>query len=124
MPPKVRSHRRRRDRALGRIREGAPSSLDPDGAPGKPRFWGISLASHLRERGVSERMAESCQGVLALHGLQAEFRVLYDDRAPQPGAALALFAEAEDGWRMGADQTGAPGRPAEAIGKAVARMLL
>lgn len=91
---------------------------------GKPRFWGISLASHLRERRVSERMAESCQEVLTRHGLRAEFRVLYDDRAPQPGAALALFAEAEDGWRVGADQAGAPGRHAEAIGKAVARMLL
>lgn len=88
------------------------------------RFWGISLASHLKERKVAERMANHCQMELAKHGIVAEFRVLNDESAVQPGAALALFAEDRRGARMGADQAGAPGRAAEKIGEFVARTLL
>lgn len=88
------------------------------------RFWGISLDSHLGERRVAERMAQRCQEELSRHGIAVEFRVEHDKSAIQPGAALALFAEDRGGARLGADQAGAPGRPAEAIGEYVARTLL
>jgi len=88
------------------------------------KFWGISLASHLRERRVAERMAQRCQEELSRRGITAEFRILHDETAPQPGAALALFAEDQKGSRLGADQAGAPGRPAERIADFVAQSLL
>ena len=88
------------------------------------KFWGISLASHLRERKVAERMAQRCQEELSRRGIAAEFHILHDDTAPQPGAALALFAEDQNRSRLGADQAGAPGRPAERIAEFVAQSLL
>ena len=94
------------------------------GLEGALRFWGISLSSHLRERKVSERMAKRCQAVLRRRGIEASFSILHDETAPQPGAALALFAEDAHGARMGADRAGAPRRSAEEIGETVARMLL
>ncbi|MFN3346401.1 MAG: RNA 3'-terminal phosphate cyclase [Candidatus Bipolaricaulaceae bacterium] len=87
------------------------------------RFWGIALDSHLRERRVAERMARRCQEELARRGIAADFHVEHDTSAVQPGAALALIAEDQEGARLGADQAGAPGRPAEAIGEHVARTL-
>lgn len=87
------------------------------------RFWGISLASHLRERRVAERMAKKCQEILSRRGLHAEFTILNDESAVQPGAALALFAEDKKGARLGADQAGAPGRPAESIADFVVQSL-
>ena len=53
---------------------------------------------------MSERMAKRCQSVLRRRGIETSFSILHDETAPQPGAALALFAEE--------------------IGEAVARMLL
>lgn len=88
------------------------------------RLWGIALSSHLRQRRVSERMAEECQRVLASRGLKAHFECLYDVTAPQAGAALALFAHDQGNCLLGADRAGAPGRPSEAIGREVAHMLL
>jgi len=94
------------------------------GLEGALRFWGISLSSHLRERKVSERMAKRCQAVLRRRGIEAAFSITHDETAPQPGAALALFAEDTRGARLGADRAGAPRRSAESIGETVARMLL
>lgn len=91
---------------------------------GSFRLWGISLASHLKQRKVSQRMAASCLEVLRAKGLDTHFDIQYEDTSIQPGADLALFAEGEGGWRMGADQAGARGRSAEAIGKYVAGSLL
>ncbi len=88
------------------------------------RFWGVALDSHLRERRVAERMAQRCQEELAKRALEAEFRIEHDESAVQPGAALALFAEDPTEARLGADQAGAPGRPAEKIGEYVAQSLL
>ncbi|MBC7221953.1 RNA 3'-phosphate cyclase [Candidatus Bipolaricaulota bacterium] len=88
------------------------------------RFWGISLASHLKERKVAERMAARCKEELAKQGISAEFRILNDETSIQPGAALALFAGDQKGTRLGADQAGAPGRPAEKIAEFVAQSLL
>ena len=87
------------------------------------RYWGLALASHLQQRQVSQRMATACQQVLYRRGVHAEFRLLNDTTAPQAGAALALFAEGPNAL-LGADQAGAPCRPAEAIGRFVARSLL
>ncbi|MER3423778.1 MAG: hypothetical protein C4293_11670 [Nitrospiraceae bacterium] len=50
--------------------------------------------------------------------------IRYDTTAPQPGAALAAFADCGGGVRLGADRAGAPGRPAEVIGRCVASQLL
>jgi len=87
------------------------------------RYWGLALASHLQQRQVGQRMATACQEVLHRRGIHAEFRLLDDTTAPQAGAALALFAEGANAL-LGADQAGAPRRPAEAIGRFVARALL
>ncbi|WP_447974681.1 RNA 3'-terminal phosphate cyclase [Nitrospira sp. Kam-Ns4a] len=88
------------------------------------RVWGIALASHLVERRVARRLAETAQAELARVGYRAEVERREDTAAPQPGAALALFADRGGGVRLGADQAGAIGRPAEAIGRHVARQII
>jgi RNA 3'-terminal phosphate cyclase (ATP) len=87
------------------------------------RFWGISLASQLRERQVAQRMAVSCQQVLRQQGLTLDIRTIDDDTALQAGAGLAVFAEGP-GTMMGADRAGALRRSAESIGRFVAHSLL
>jgi RNA 3'-terminal phosphate cyclase (ATP) len=87
------------------------------------RFWGIAFSSRLERRQVSQRMAASCQGVLAQRGLKADIQVSSDDTAAQAGAALALFAQGEEAI-IGADQAGAPRRSAESIGRYVSNCLL
>jgi RNA 3'-terminal phosphate cyclase (ATP) len=88
------------------------------------RLWGIALASHLSERRVSRRMAESAAEAFAAAGYQAEIKAQDDAGALQPGAALAAFADCGGGVRLGADRAGAPRRRAESIGRYVARQLL
>jgi RNA 3'-terminal phosphate cyclase (ATP) len=88
------------------------------------RLWGIALSSHLEERQVSRRMAESAQGVLSESGYQADMEIRHDTESPQRGAALALFADRAETVRLGADQAGALRRSAESIGKHVAKQLL
>lgn len=88
------------------------------------RVWGLALASHLKERQVGERMAEAARRSLAAAGIEARIEILEDSTAPQAGAALALFADRRGGARLGADGAGARGRPAEAIGRRVAALLL
>jgi RNA 3'-terminal phosphate cyclase (ATP) len=93
--------------------------------PGRVRsIWGISLASHLRARHVSRRMAEAARAVLAQAGFDASIEERDDTAARQPGAGLALFADLADGYRLGADHAGARGRAAEAIGSTAAKQLL
>ncbi|MFD1658171.1 RNA 3'-terminal phosphate cyclase [Streptomyces caeni] len=94
-------------------------------SPGPVRsVWGIALASHLRERQVARRMGDGAREVLARAGHDALIDERDDTTALQPGAGLALFADLTDGWRLGADGAGAPGRRAETIGAATARRLL
>jgi RNA 3'-terminal phosphate cyclase (ATP) len=88
------------------------------------RVWGIALSSHLEERQVSRRMAESAQDVLCESGYQADMEIRHDTESPQRGAALALFADEGEAVRLGADQAGALRRSAESIGKHVAKQLL
>jgi RNA 3'-terminal phosphate cyclase (ATP) len=88
------------------------------------RLWGIALSSHLEERQVSRRMAESAQAVLSESGYQADIEIRHDTESPQRGAALALFADEGEAVRLGADQAGALRRRAESIGKHVAKQLL
>lgn len=88
------------------------------------RVWGIALASHLQARRVSQRMAQAVREVLASAGYAAELEIRDEATAAQPGAALAVFAVCSGGMCLGADQAGAPGRPAEAIGRHVGRQLL
>ena len=88
------------------------------------RLWGIALSSHLEKRKVSERMAHAAQEVLARAGHKVDIDVQYDRESLQPGAVLALFADLDEGVRLGADQAGAVRRTAESIGKHVAKQLL
>ena len=88
------------------------------------RLWGIALSSHLKDRQVSRRMAESAQGVLSESGYQADMEIRHDTESPQRGAALALFADRAETVRLAADQAGALRRSAESIGKHVAKQLL
>jgi RNA 3'-terminal phosphate cyclase (ATP) len=87
------------------------------------RIWGIALSSHLEERQVNRRMADTAREVLAGAGYQAEIEIRHDTEALQRGAALALFAD-QGAVRLGADQAGALRRRAESIGKHVAKQLL
>lgn len=88
------------------------------------RVWGIALSSHLEERRVSERMADTAKESLAEAGYRAEIEERNDVTSLQPGAAMALFADLEGGVRLGADRAGALRRTAEAIGRQAARQLL
>jgi RNA 3'-terminal phosphate cyclase len=58
------------------------------------RYWGLSLASHLQQRKVNQRMALACQEIMTRRGLRADIRLLDDENAPQAGAALAQGASA------------------------------
>ena len=88
------------------------------------RLWGIALSSHLEERRVSRRMAESAQDVLRDSGYLANIEIRHDTESPQRGASLALFADKGEAVRLGADQAGALRRRAESIGRHVAKQLL
>ncbi|WP_447976884.1 RNA 3'-terminal phosphate cyclase [Candidatus Nitrospira bockiana] len=103
---------------------GAPLSGLLLDAPGPvKRVWGIALSSHLEARRVSARMAEAAGVVLGARGIHADIELRHDRHARQAGAALALFADFAE-TRLGADQAGALGRPAETIGMHVATQLL
>ncbi|UCE62943.1 MAG: RNA 3'-phosphate cyclase [Nitrospirota bacterium] len=99
-----------------------PMVLDQQGSV--KRIWGIALASHLAERQVSHRMAETARKQLLKAGFDADIDQLDDSSAKQPGAALALFADCAEGVRLGSDQAGAPRRRSEHIGRSVASQLL
>jgi RNA 3'-phosphate cyclase len=88
------------------------------------QIWGIALSSRLKERSVSDRMAETAKHAFSAAGYHADIQVLYDDNALQPGACLAAFADLSSGARIGSDRAGALRRSSEAIGKYVARQLL
>lgn len=88
------------------------------------RVWGIALSSHLEERQVSWRMADTAREVLAKAGYRAEIELRHDTESLQRGAALALFADEGEAVRLGADQAGALRRSAESIGKHVVKQLL
>jgi RNA 3'-terminal phosphate cyclase (ATP) len=99
-----------------------PLILDQAGVVKK--IWGIALSSRLKERSVSDRMAETAKRAFGAAGYHAEIQVVYDDNALQAGAGLAAFADLSGGARIGSDRAGAQRRSSEAIGKYVARQLL
>jgi RNA 3'-terminal phosphate cyclase (ATP) len=88
------------------------------------RIRGISLASHLREQMVGQRMAQACRQVLGTEGLEASFELIEDTTAVQKGAALFVADRTNTGCLLGADMAGKIGRRAEQIGRQVAGMLL
>ena len=88
------------------------------------KIWGIALSSRLKERSVSDRMAETAKHAFGAAGYHADIQVLYDDNALQAGAGLAVFADLSGGARIGSDRAGAQRRSSEAIGKYVASQLL
>jgi len=85
---------------------------------------GIALSSHLAERNVSERMARTCEGRLVAAGLRCAIERVDDERAPQAGASLCVWAESSTRCRFGADRAGARRRSSEAIGRFVAKRFL
>ena len=85
---------------------------------------GIALCSHLKERKVSDRMADECRRTLVATGYDASIRPIYNTTAPQSGAALAVFAHTATGCVIGADGAGAPHRTSEYIGRRVATQLI
>jgi RNA 3'-terminal phosphate cyclase (ATP) len=95
------------------------------------RIRGIALSSLLGERKVSERMAGECKKTLKRAGYEPAIEILndgndnpaYEKPSVQPGAALAIWAEAGK-CLIGSDMAGARGRSAEFIGKQTARNLL
>ena len=85
---------------------------------------GIALSSHLKERKVSERMAEKCNEVLGSKGYRTRIEIIHDTQALQRGAALVLYAETNTGCIIGADRAGEPRRTSEDIGRYVAGNLM
>lgn len=85
---------------------------------------GVALASHLKERRVSERMVEKCKQVLKSSGYRAQIEVVYDTLALQRGAALTLYAKTSSGGVIGADRAGEPRRTSEDIARYVAKSLV
>jgi RNA 3'-terminal phosphate cyclase (ATP) len=85
---------------------------------------GVARASHLDERRVAERMAETCEARLAGAGLAARIERHCDQSARQRGAGLAVWTASTRGARFGADRAGARRRSAESIGGFVAARLL
>jgi RNA 3'-terminal phosphate cyclase (ATP) len=88
------------------------------------RLWGIALSSHLEERNVSQRMADTARDILVKAGHVADIEIRNDTASLQRGAALALFADEGEAVRLGADRAGALRRSAESVGKYVAKHLL
>ena len=100
---------------------------------GKPTgIRGIALSSLLMERNVSDRMAQACRRRLQAKGYYPIIDVVYDSKknpayqrvSVQAGASLAIWTETDTGCLIGSDMAGAPKRPAEFIGKQVARHLI
>lgn len=85
---------------------------------------GVSLASHLQQVRVAERMADTSQRLLQARGYKAEIEVLNDTSAVQKGAALLLWARTDKGCLLGADRAGRPGRRSEEISRFVVNSLL
>ncbi|MBE9547191.1 MAG: RNA 3'-phosphate cyclase [Proteobacteria bacterium] len=93
---------------------------------------GIALSSLLKERKVSERMAEECRRKLKARGYEPGIEVLYDTKenpayqrpSIQAGASLSIWAGTDTGCLIGSDMAGVPRRPAEFIGKRVAKSLI
>jgi len=85
---------------------------------------GVSLASHLKEAKVAERMANRCQSLLKERGYPTQIEIIEDHTALQKGAALFLEARTDTDCLFGADQAGRPGRRSEAIAQFVVRSLL
>ncbi len=88
------------------------------------KIEGVALSSHLKERRVSERMAERCHEVLKSGGYKAQIEVIHDTLSLQRGAALAIYAETSSGCVIGADRAGKPRRTSEEIGSYAARSLI
>lgn len=93
---------------------------------------GIALSSLLKERMVSERMAEECKKRLKSKGYDSDIEIFYDtiekpcykSHSIQKGASLAIWAETDTGCLIGSDMAGALGRSAELIGQRVAKSLI
>ncbi len=88
------------------------------------RIEGIALSSHLKEKRVSERMAQKCSEVLKSNGYSAQIEIAHDTLALQRGAALVIYAKTSSGCIIGADRAGEPRRTSEDIGRYVARNLI
>ena len=84
----------------------------------------LALASHLSERKVAQRMAQTAQQRFSTAGYRTTVEVIDDAKAVQPGAALMAYASLSSGSGLGADRAGAPKRRAEEIGRFVSHMLL
>jgi RNA 3'-terminal phosphate cyclase (ATP) len=96
--------------------------LDKQGSPTKLRA--ISLASHLENEKVSERMAARCQSLLQQRGYQSQVQILHDATAIQRGAVMLLWVETDTGCLLGADRAGKRGRSSESIGEFVVKTLM
>jgi len=93
---------------------------------------GIALSSLLKERKVSERMAQECTRALKKKGYDLKIEIIYDQRdspsyqrsSIQAGASLAIWVKTDTGCLLGSDMAGALGRTSEFIGRKVATNLI
>jgi len=99
-----------------------PLVLGSQGSVEKIR--GVALASHLRQRKVTHRIAQRCEELLEAKGIRPDFQLWDDDAAIQPGASVLLWAETTTGCLLGADRAGRPGRSSEEMAEYVVRTLV
>ncbi len=85
---------------------------------------GVSHAAMmLKERGVAERQADAADHLLTRLGFPVRIDARYSNSA-SPGSGITLWTESDDGLPLGGSALGAPGKPADEVGREAARELI
>ncbi len=86
---------------------------------------GLSVCTHLADRKVGERQADSAKRYLSERKLMANIKVLNDtSNRLQKGSSIVLWCETDTGVILGADAIGQLGKPSEHVGIEAAEKLV
>jgi RNA 3'-terminal phosphate cyclase (GTP) len=85
---------------------------------------GVSHASMLlKDRNIAERQVDAADHMLTRLGCPVKIDVSYSNSA-SPGSGITLWTESDDGVPLGGSALGAPGKPADEVGREAARELM
>lgn len=85
---------------------------------------GVSHAAMvLKDRRVAERGADAADHLLTRLGYPVQIDVTYSNSV-SPGSGVTLWTESDDGLPLGGSALGAPGKPADEVGREAARELM
>ena len=102
--------------------QGSPVPLQLTNCSAPRHIKGLSVASSsLQDKRVAERQAASAEQHLGDWGCPIEIATHYTDSLCG-GSSLTLWSDHQN-YRIGADQLGERGRPAEKVGRATAQLL-